>query len=156
MSLPEPESGMVVRFEYQWADGEQVAKERPACVALVRSVRDPRAQAGEPPTLLKEVVYLPISTKPPRADQHAIELAPTVCKSLQLSEERNWIFVSECNVQYWPNDLGRVAGARDPWLYGYIPPRLFRKVVDLFKEEIRRRKSGVRKVHYLPPRSRSR
>jgi hypothetical protein len=34
--LPEPEAGMVVRFDYQWADRRQPRKDRPACVVFVK------------------------------------------------------------------------------------------------------------------------
>src|SRR4051812_36287654 len=102
-TLPEPEHGMVVRFQYQWADQVQPVKSRPVCIALVRPVPDPRssAAAGEKsPHVLKEVVYLPISTQPPRSDQVGIEFPAAVLSILGLKYPRSWVIVSECNVQY--------------------------------------------------------
>src|SRR3954471_13477170 len=109
--LPEPEAGMVVRFNYQWADGQQAHKDRPACVIFVRIRTDPRlsTEQEEDAGFVKEVTYLPITTKAPKADQAAIRIPDQVSKHLRLPDE-SWIVISECNVQYWPNDLARLPG----------------------------------------------
>jgi hypothetical protein len=151
--LPEPEAGMVVRFNYQWADGNQPHKDRPACVIFVRARPDPRVppEAQDDLSFVKEVTYLPITTKPPRTDQAAIRVPHQVSKHLKLPEE-SWIIISECNVQYWPNDLARVPGSAGEWLYGFVPPRFFRKIRDELIGELKKQRVALRNVLYLPPR----
>ena len=96
--LPEPEAGMVVRFGYQWVDPKQHQKDRPACVAFFKLRPDPRTAVGSnDPVLVKEVIYLPISTKPPGADQSAVKIPDQVRRHLGLPDE-SWIVISECNV----------------------------------------------------------
>jgi hypothetical protein len=152
--LPAPEPGMVVRFDYQWADGKQPRKDRPVCVVLVKVRPDPRLQrAAHEPALLNEVIYLPVSTKSPRADQSAVKIPDQVRRHLDLPGE-SWIVISECNVQFWPNDLSRVPGS-GKWLYGFLPPRFFRSVRDRLVKELKSQRLKMENVRYLPPRSRS-
>jgi hypothetical protein len=151
--LPEPEAGMVVRFQYQWADGKQQAKDRPACIAVVRPLKDAKPvdpNRGQVATL-KEVVYLPISTKPPKSDQTAIKIPASICSILGLRESDCWVVVSECNVQYWANDINRVPDRDKAWYYGFVPPRFFEKIKEAFRQEIVRRSASIKNVHYLPP-----
>src|SRR5712691_1878315 len=156
LGIPEPENGMVVRFHYRWADPNQPVKERPACIAFVRSVvparnnPEKRGEAG----YVKEVVYLPISTRSPRPDQTGIEIPAAICNLLGLRDIRSWVIVSECHVQYWPTDLGRVPGRARQWHYGFMPPRFFARITEVFRSELRRRAATVQNVHYLPPRGR--
>jgi hypothetical protein len=143
---------MVVRFEYQWVDPKQPHKDRPACVAFVKLRADPRTPPGSvDPVFVKEVIYLPISTKPPRADQSAVKMPEQVRRHLGLPDE-SWIIVSECNVQYWPNDLSRIPGSRR-WLYGFLPPRFFRSVRERLVDELKSQRLKMHNVRYLPPRS---
>ncbi|UUO25853.1 MULTISPECIES: hypothetical protein [Bradyrhizobium] len=152
--LPTPEPGMVVRFDYQWADRKQPRKDRPACVVLVKVRPDPRPhREGDEPARLDEVIYLPVSTKPPRADQAAVRIPDQVRRHLGLPGE-SWIVISECNVQFWPNDLSRVPGS-GRWLYGFLPPRFFRSVRDRLVEELKSQRLKMGNVRYLPPRTRS-
>jgi hypothetical protein len=151
--LPEPENGMVVRFQYQWADQKQPVKDRPACIVLVRPRPDPRTDhALSAQEELKDIVYLAISTRPPRADQTGIEIPPAVCSILGLRDARCWVITSECNAQYWPNDLARIGSKSGAFHYGFMPPRFFKRVRDAFREELARRKATIQNVHYLPPR----
>jgi hypothetical protein len=151
--LPEPENGMVVRFNYRWSDPQQAVKERPACIAFVRAVRDPRhSEEGAADAVLKEVVYLPITSKEPRPPTMGHRIPDTVCRALHIEGRRSWVIVSECNVQYWPNDLARVSRPGSEWVYGFVPPRFFRTISEAFKAEIKRRRATVQEVHYLPGR----
>ncbi|MDN3276492.1 hypothetical protein QWJ07_19685 [Frankia sp. RB7] len=144
---------MVVRFDYQWVDRKQPRKDRPACVVLVKIRPDPRPpRAASKPAILNEVIYLPVSTKPPRVDQVAVKIPDQVRRHLDLPAE-SWIVISECNVQFWPNDLSRVPGS-GKWLYGFLPPRFFRGVRDRLVEELKSQRLKMENVHYLPPRSR--
>jgi hypothetical protein len=152
--LPEPETGMVVRYDYQWIDQKQPQKARPACVAFFKLRPDPRTPAGsEDAVFVKEVIYFPISTKPPHADQAAVKIPDQVRRHLGLPDQ-SWIIISECNVQYWPNDLSRVPGS-GKWIYGFFPPRFFRSLRDQLVVELKSQRLKMHNVRYLPPRSRS-
>jgi hypothetical protein len=143
---------MVVRFDYQWVDHKQPQKDRPACVAFFKLRPDPRTSPNSEETaFVKEVIYLPISTKPPRADQAAVKIPDQVRRHLGLSDD-SWIVISECNVQYWPNGLSRVPSS-GKWLYGHLPPRFFRSLRDRLVVELKEQRLKMHNVRYLPPRS---
>lgn len=151
--LPEPEPGLVVRFGYRWADDRAQVKDRPVCVVLVSEVPD-LSGGAQHSNLLKRILYVPISTKPPRSDQVGLEIPRSVAANLRLRDTQNWVVLSECNVQFWPNDLARVPHIGGEWVHGYVPPRFFDKIRDAFVAELTRRKVQVRNVSYLPPRGR--
>src|SRR5436853_6967121 len=96
---------MVVRFGYRWADQRQASKDRPACIVLVADEAVPRNVARSEKQVLKKVVYLPITTKPPRPDQIGIEIPPRAAADLNLRGERRWDIATESNMQFWRNDL---------------------------------------------------
>ena len=114
---------------------KQPRKDRPACVVFVKIRPDPRSPSDEDSLYLKEVIYLPISTKPPRAAQRAVKIPHQVRLHLGIPDDC-WIVISECNIQYWPNDLNRVPGS-GKWLYGFLPPRFFRSVRDQLVVELK-------------------
>jgi hypothetical protein len=80
----------------------------------------------------------------------AVEIPERVCKHLGFKHPRGWVYVSECNVQYWPSDLERCPGGG--WAYGLIPPRLFERIHEHFVVELRHRRASIENVHFLPPR----
>ena len=108
-----PKVGDVLLYPYLWGrqhkDGEtEGRKDRPTAVAL-RIARSTTAtgQTGEeegqapaqtraaPQTLL---VLLAISSQPPQADQHAIEVPQTELRRASLDPSRRaWVYVSEYN-----------------------------------------------------------
>lgn len=120
MQLPEPEPGLVVRYDYLWAReadaGKSSSKIRPAClVAASDDTRNPRF-----------VVLLPITHSPPKGQTVAIEIPQAVCEHLGLDEGRSWVIVSEFNVDDWPNaGLVPVPAKRAKFSYGFVPPKLF-------------------------------
>ena len=152
-SLPEPACGMVVRLTYRWIGQSPTSKERPVCIALVTEVPDPRdiQKRGTAP-ILQRVVYLPITTKPLQQDRVGLDIPVRVLRHLGLREEPTWIVVSECNIQFWPNDL--VPASRNPtkWLHGFIPPMLYDRIRNVFAREAAKRKVAAPKVLYLPSR----
>jgi hypothetical protein len=137
MPIPEPRPGLVIRYDYLWTReavaGRQQGKERPAClVAATDSTVSPRF-----------VVILPITHSRPDADSMGIEIPPKVRRALGLDEARNWIIVSEHNVDEWPNGgLSPVPGRGDDYSYGFIPPGLFALVKARFLELHERGRSG--------------
>jgi hypothetical protein len=85
-------SGAVVNYPYLWRwqqeRGEtEGRKERPVCVVLALHAES-----------LTHLAILAISSRPPDADQVAIEVPEIECKRAGLSElKRAWITVSEYN-----------------------------------------------------------
>lgn len=120
MRLPEPEPGLVIRYDYLWSReaeaGRKSGKERPAClIATIDSASDPRF-----------VAILPITHSEPKGRTAGVEIPPRVCEHLGLDGERSWVVVSEFNVDDWPNaGLSPVPGRRGQFAYGFLPPRLF-------------------------------
>src|SRR5437868_4065674 len=123
MRLPEPEPGLVVRYDFLWARdaarGRTSSKDRPACI--VAALDDP----GAP----KFVLLLPITHAPPRGDTAVVEIPPRVCRYLGLDQERSWVVVSEYNVDEWPNaGLGVIPGKPRRVAYGFLPPAVFSQI----------------------------
>lgn len=141
MALPEPEPGLVIRYDFVWshdqAKGVEQGKDRPAClVAASDSSVSPRF-----------VVILPITHTPPGKDVVGIEIPLKVKQALGLDDLPSWIIVSEYNVDEWPNGgLSPVPGRSDIFSYGFIPPRLFAQVKNMFAEvRSAKRAKGVRR-----------
>lgn len=129
MPLPELTIGLVVRYEYLWhrrAGGAGTGdKDHPACV--VATYR----QQGRPEDF---VVYLPISHTQPSGDEEGIELPDDVKKKIGLDSARQWVLLSECNVDTWPFDLRQIPGRPGRFHYGHFPPNMFKFVRDAFVE----------------------
>jgi hypothetical protein len=129
MALPEPKPGLVIRYDYLWtreaAAGKQQSKDRPAClVAASDSTVAPRF-----------VVILPITHSAPTGDTVGMEIPPKVAQALGLDEARNWVVVSDHNVDEWPNaGIAPLPGRPDIFSYGFIPPRLFAQIKERFLE----------------------
>jgi hypothetical protein len=77
-----------------------------------------------------EVIVAPITSQPPRAGSHAVEIPARVRAHLGLDADRSWIVCAELNSFTWPGpDIRpiRAAGDRSPF-YGKIPGRLYEQV----------------------------
>lgn len=97
MSLPKPEPGLVVPYDYLWsheaAAGAEQGKDRPTClVAASDSTSNPRF-----------VVLLPITHTIPSGETVGIQIPPKVRAALGLDDAPSWVIVSEHNVDEWPN-----------------------------------------------------
>ena len=123
MALPDPKPGLVIRYDYLWSAeasvGREQGKERPAClVAATDALVTPRF-----------VVILPITHTLPTGNSVGIEIPHSVCRALGLDQERNWIIISEHNVDEWPNGgLAPLPGKPAEFSYGFIPPGLFAQI----------------------------
>jgi hypothetical protein len=79
--------------------------------------------------------------QPPAADTIAVEIPPKVARHLSLDPDRSWVIASEVNIDVWPSpDLRPVSRKSDTCAYGFLPPRLFRSLLDRFAEA---RRSGM-------------
>ena len=136
MALPSPEPGLVVRYDYLWAQdaraGREQGKDRPAClVATVDSPVRPRY-----------VVLLPITHTAPAGETIGIEIPAKVRRAIGLDDAPCWVIVSEHNVDVWPNPgLSPVPGERGQFSYGFLPPGLFAKVRTGFLELAKAKRS---------------
>lgn len=85
--------GDVVRYPYLWRWQDELKREhgekdRPVCIIL--PMRDENG--------LTHMLLLPISSKPPREDQTAVEIPALELRRAKLTDHtRGWITVSECN-----------------------------------------------------------
>jgi hypothetical protein len=84
-----------------------------------------------------EVTVLPITHRPPKNADWAIEIPAPVKRHLGLDEAQSWIIIAEGNDFLWPGyDLRKIAHA-DRYDYGFLPPRFFNQVLKAF-ENLRR------------------
>ena len=137
MALPEPQPGLVVRYDYLWMEeattGRGEGKDRPAClVAASDSAVRPRF-----------VVILPITHSAPRGASAGIEIPLKTRQAIGLDDEPSWVIVSEHNVDTWPNaGLQPIPGRPGVFAYGFIAPRLFAQIKAKFLELARHGRSG--------------
>lgn len=124
MSLPTPEPGLVIHYEYLWrhehGEGlEQGRKARPC--AVVVAVGD---ESGN-----TEAVVAPITHIQPSPPSKGIEIPRAVKRHLGLDSDRSWVIVTDLNVFDWPGvDLRSVPGKPGKFEYGFLPPRLFDQI----------------------------
>jgi hypothetical protein len=78
------------------------------------------------------VIYFPISHTAPEGDEEGIELPDDVKKKAGLDDRRQWILVSEYNLDTWPTDLRQIPRRPGVFHYGHLPPSMFLKVVGMF------------------------
>jgi hypothetical protein len=131
MALPEPKPGLVIRYDYLWADeaaaGRDTSKDRPAClVAATDATTSPRF-----------VVILPITHTRPRTGVAAVEIPDRVRRAIGLDDAPSWVIVSEHNVDEWPRGLAAIPGKPRTYSYGFIPPGLFAQIKTRFLERAR-------------------
>ena len=136
MALPDPEPGLVVRYDYLWtheaAAGRDQGKTRPACLVA----------ATDPTHRPRYVVPLPITHTRPTGDTVGIEIPARVRQALGLDDTPSWVIVSEHNVDEWPNaGLSLLPGRPDTFSYGFIPPGRFARIKTRFLELARSKKS---------------
>jgi hypothetical protein len=88
------------------------------------------------------VAVVPVTHRPPKRPDEAVEVPPAVKKRLGLDEARSWVVVSEINRFVWPGpDLRPVSHAEpERFDYGFLPPRLFRRVLDRFEATVAARR----------------
>lgn len=151
MPLPTLEIGLIVQYEYLWhrrRDAPTADKDRPACVVV--TFKRPKAgtisalQSEMPPSDAGDwddyVVYLPISHTPPGADQTGIALTASECRRAGLDERPQWVMVSECNIDIWPEDVRTLPNQAGRFHYGIMPPNTFERIKQAFLDHHRSRR----------------
>ena len=138
MSDPRPQPGLVVSYAYLWhhehrAGREEGVKDRP-CVIVV-AVED--VPGG--PTRVRVAA---ITHRPPDDLSIALELPAAVKRHLGLDSERSWVVLDEINEFVWPGfDLRPISRSRRSYAYGFLPPRLFDRLIAEMREVWRVRQS---------------
>jgi hypothetical protein len=131
MAHPPPQPGQVIRYAYLWwnegrTGREEGIKDRPCGVVLTRI-----AESG------RTIVYvLPITHTPPMNEEDGIEIPQATKRRLGLDAERSWIVTTEFNRFTWPGPDIRPTASGD-YLYGYMPEKLMRLVLDQVKKRAR-------------------
>lgn len=120
MPLPDPEPGLVIRYDYLWSreafSGRDTGKDRPACIVV----------AAEPSAEPRFVILVAITHSAPVGNTAAVEIPDAVCRQLKLDHARNWVIVSEYNVDDWPSaGIRELPGKPGQFAYGSMPPRFF-------------------------------
>ena len=141
MTIPTPEVGLVISYSFLWSDEAEAGqvegrKNRPCAIVLVVQQTE-----GAAPV----VAVVPITHSPHQNLEGAIEIPTSVRRHLGLDDLPSWIVVGEFNVFTWPGfDLRPVPGQRDQYQYdyGFLPPALFRSVIQKFTELRRRGQAG--------------
>jgi hypothetical protein len=126
MALPDPQLGLVISYSYLWhhehnAGREEGTKSRP-CVIVLAVERQ-----AEGAVLVRVV---PITHSPPHNPDAALEMPLAVKRHLRLDDERSWVILDEVNEFAWPGyDLRPIPPSRDRFAYGFLPPRLFDRIL---------------------------
>jgi hypothetical protein len=144
MPLPDLTVGLVVRYEYIWArragSADTADKDHPACVVATFR-RQGKAE--------EFVVYLPISHTQPAGGEEGVELTDHAKLAAGLDGRRQWVLVSECNIDAWPIDIRQLPRRPGRFHYGHLPPAVFKAIRDRFSELYRTRR--VRQIGLEAP-----
>ena len=129
MSLPEPEVGLVIPYQYLWRRESVLGSDHARCPRPCAIIIAQRRYADGS----VRVAVVPITHSPPLGSTKALELPARVKRHLGLDGERSWIVVDEFNEFVWPGfDLARSASGA--WSYGFLPPGLQTEVRRLVME----------------------
>ena len=82
---------------------------------------------------------LPITHTPPLKDEDGIEIPQATKRRLGLDTQRSWIITTELNQFNWPGPDIRPTPSGE-YLYGYLPEKLMRLVIDQVKRHARNNK----------------
>ena len=133
MSLPKPLPGLVICYDYLWADDategrDEGDKHRPAAIimALDQLTKD------TPGKTEIRVYVLPITHAAPAQGTAAIQIPAQVARAAGLDAARSWIVLSELNEFVWPGfDLARIPGRfPNTFAYGFLTPGFFASLRD--------------------------
>lgn len=137
MRKPEPQPGLVIRYDYLWhheTDGKrnEGVKVRPCAIVVARKT----LSNGD------VVLVAPITHSPPLKHQMAIEIPQLVKQYLGLDGERSWIVTSEVNAVSWV-DPGIVPVSKDKWAYGFLPRGMVAALTDNLLGRFRQGKAAM-------------
>lgn len=138
MAIPDPEPGLVIKFEYMWrrenAGGAEHGRKARPCAVVV--ALEPDDDGG------KKVVVCPITHSKPTPAAEGIEVPPKLARQLGLDWERCWIIVTEVNRFTWPG-YGLVPVEPGRWTYGFLSPKLFGRIKEALLERLEVRRLSI-------------
>lgn len=140
MYLPQPVSGLVLRYCYLWnrefrTGREEGLKDRPCLVFSVYP-----GKLGE-----KRVILLPITHTLPQDLSLAVEIPTKIKQHLRLDAERSWVIISEWNEFIWPGPDIRLMLSGS---YGMVSRKFFLQVYELVKINIQT--SKISRIYSIP------
>lgn len=122
-TIPKPTD--VLSYSYLWhrealTGRDEGVKDRPVVVVVATRQRSHGTQ----------ILVVPVTTRPPREGDNAVEMPARVRQHLGLGDERCWIVADEYNLFTWPGpDIRPIRrGAEINPRYGAIPGKLFEQV----------------------------
>lgn len=133
MAKPDPQGGLVIRYDYLWLREQQTgslegSKERPCAIVVAVPASDKNP--------LRAIVC-GITHSEPEPPDEGIELPPKVKRHLGLDANRSWVIVSETNIVEW-DDPGIVPTPSGDWAYGFVPEAL----ADLIRNRVLERQAS--------------
>jgi hypothetical protein len=131
VAKPEPQGGLVIRYDYLWVAEDRQGREEGAKLRPCAIVVAVQAMAAEP----LRVVLCGITHARP-TDVEGIKIPPPVKANLGLDDEDSWIVTSEVNLVDW-DDPGIVPVAPGQWAYGFLPPGLAKAVRERIVAQIK-------------------
>jgi hypothetical protein len=132
--FPEPEAGLVISYSYLWKEEEERGrtegrKDRPCAIVLAVDDPDPKADGRT------QVAVAPITHSLPHDPKVAVEIPLRVKEHLGLDSERSWVILEEVNIFTWPGfDLRPIKKGDSRVDYGLLPPKLFERLIEKFRE----------------------
>jgi hypothetical protein len=113
MAKPNPQVGLIIRYEYLWKseelDGEnQGEKHRPCVIILVVPATNERSA---------KAMVCALTHSEPRGSDAGIEVPDEGKAQMGLTSKRQWVIASEANLVDW-DDPGIVELKTGGWTYG--------------------------------------
>jgi hypothetical protein len=133
MSLPDPAPGLVIRYDYLWADEHEAGREEGVKTRPWVIVVAIQRQGSE-----RLVTVVPITHTPHGRDAKPIPAATK--KRLSLDDDASWIVCTEVNRFVWPGPDLRPLPQTGRWAYGFLPAGLFEQVRRALLAEARRQR----------------
>lgn len=102
-----------------------------SALPIILAITNPADETGTS----KTVAVAPITHSPPPDPDVTVEVPTRVKEHLGLDSERSWVILSELNVFTWPGfDLRTAKGQEGRIDYGFLPPKLFERLIDKFSK----------------------
>jgi hypothetical protein len=144
VSVPKPQSGLVISYAYLWAREhekgmEEGVKDRPCAIVAARQVIDGR----------DVVTVVPVTHIPPADAADAIEIPLALKAHLGLDDLPSWIVIIETNDFLWPGPDLRARRGVVPtrFDYGMLPPRFYAHVRErILQAHLQRKLNSVQRT----------
>lgn len=135
---PEPEAGLVIRYDFLWKDewdkgAVHGQKDRPCAIILVTRPNEDNT---------RNVLVCPVTHRPPRSGETAVEIPYKVARHLKLDHDRMWIKTHEVNRFQW--EAGRIPFGVVPtpngeWQHGLLPRAISVQAFNQVRENSKKR-----------------